>query len=854
MANIRTLQRSMSGGELTPEMYGRIDDAKYQNGLSICRNFVTKPHGPAENRAGFAFVRAVKDSTKRVRLLSFTYSTTQTMVIEMGAGYFRFHTNGGTLMDGAAPYEIANPYAEGDLFDVHHVQSADVLTLVHPNHAPRELRRLGAANWTLTPINFNPPVSAPASVSVTAFYPSSANNPINRNDTKIDMFYVVTAIAADGVTESAASAVVSAKNNIYVTGARNTIKWAAVPGASAYLVYKRQGGLFGYIGRTSTLSMVDDNIAADLSRTPPRYDATFQINGITSVPVTAGGTGYGTVYSGGEIESVFVVAGGTGYDSPALTVSDPTGSGATFAVTKNLSNVITSVTVVTQGSGYTSPTFVLSDSSGSGASFSANVLPADNTPTIIVTDSTGSGAVLAPVVEEGVITSVTVVNPGSGYTAPVIAIGSAAGGSGAAFGSASLSGVDYPGAVSYFEQRRCFAGTLSQPQNIWMTKSGTETNMSYSLPIRDDDRISFRVAAREANTIRHIVPLGQLLLLTGAAEWRVTSVNSDAITPSTVSVQPQSYVGASNAQPVIINNTLIYGAARGGHVRELAYSWQASGFSTGDLSLRTPHLFDGYDVVDMAYAKAPQPLVWFVSSSGKLLGLTYVPEQQIGAWHQHDTDGVFESCAVVAEGREDVLYCVVRRVVSGATVRYVERMASRAFDALADAFFVDAGATYTGSAATTISGLGHLEGKTVSILADGAVHPQRVVSGGAVTLDAPASKVHIGLPITADLQTLPAVLGLQDGSFGQGHRKNVNKAWLRVHRSSGVAVGPSADRLTEIKQRTTELYGTPPSLKTEELDVMVSPSWGDSGQVFVRQANPLPLTVVSLALEIAVGG
>ena len=426
MANIRTLQRSFSGGEISPEMFGRFDDAKYQSGLARCRNFITKPQGPAENRPGFAFVRAVKDSTKKVRLIPFTYSTTQTMVIEMGPGYFRFHTQGATLMSGGVPYEIANPYAEADLFDVHYVQSADVLTLVHPNYAPRELRRLGATNWQLTTLSFAAPIAAPGAPTLVA---------AGHTAVKYTCYYVVTAVDSEGVSESAASAASSAGGNLFETGATVTISWAAVTGASRYNVYKMQGGLYGYIGQTAGLSIVDDNISPDLGKTPPIYD------------------------------SVFNAAG------------------------------------------------------------------------------------------------------------------------------------DYPGAVSYFEQRRCFAGTTNKPQNIWMTKSGTETNMSYSLPIRDDDRIAFRVAAREANTIRHIVPLTQLLLLTSSAEWRVTSVNSDAITPSTISVRPQSYVGSSNVQPVIINNTLIYGAARGGHVRELAYNWQASGFITGDLSLRAPHLFDTFDIV-----------------------------------------------------------------------------------------------------------------------------------------------------------------------------------------------------------------------------------------------------------------
>lgn len=775
MPNVRTLQRSFAGGEMSPEMFGRIDDVKYQTGAATMKNFVATPQGPAENRPGFGFVREVKDSTKKTRLIPFTYSTTQTMVIELSPGYIRFHTQGATLMSGGVPYEIANPYAEADLFDIHYVQSADVMTLVHPNYAPRELRRLGATNWTLTTINFGAPIAAPTGVTATRYIPASSST---NADTYETMSYVVTAIASDDIGESVQSSVASVTNNIFVTGATNTISWSAVAGASRYRVYKLLGGLYGYIGSTTGTSIVDNNIAPDLSITPPIYDNEF------------------------------------------------------------------------------------------------------------------------------------------------------------------VSASNYPGAVSYFEQRRCFAGTINEPQKIWMTKSGTESNLSYGLPIRDDDRIEFRVAAREANTIRHIVPLTQLLLLTGSAEWRVSSLNSDEITPTTISVRPQSYIGASNVQPVIINNALLYCAARGGHVRELGYNWQANGFITNDMSIRSAHLFDNYEIADMAFAKAPIQMIWFVSTSGMLLGLTYVPEQQVGAWHKHDTDGVFESVAVVAEGNEDRLYAVIRRTIGGVTKRYVERMASRHFDSIEDAFFVDSGATYDGTNTTattvtvsggttwgpsdiltitastaiftypgtsdvgdaivltdaagnkyrltirsttsttvatarvdvtlpaalrntatslysfarnTISGLTWLEGKTVSILADGAVQPQKVVTSGSITIDRASSIIHIGLPYKADLESLPLAMGIDNG-MGQGRYKNVNKAWLRVYQSSGIFIGPDENNLVEAKQRTTEPYGTPPALKTEEIQIMLTPSWLDSGQVFIRQSDPLPLTIVGMTLEVAIGG
>lgn len=685
MAMIRTYSRSFSGGEVTPEFWGRIDDPKYQTGLATCRNFLVYPHGPVANRPGTQFVRAVKTSSKFTRLIPFSFSTTQTMVLEFGEQYVRFHTNGATLMDGGTPYEVVTPYMEADLRGLKYVQSSDVLTITHPNHEPRELRRLSATSWLLVAINFNPAISAPAAPTVVA---TRAASPTNLRDYK----YKITAML-DGTTEESlgsAEGQTNITNNLLQTGAFNTITWGAVAGAGRYRVYREDNGLFGYVGETDALTFKDEGVTPDLSITPPNIKPTF----------------------------------------------------------------------------------------------------------------TGAG--------------------------------------------------NYPAAVSYYQQRRVFGGTLTQPQNVWMTRSGTESNITYSLPSRDDDSLSFKVAARESNIIRHIVPLQDLILLTSSAEWRLDGSNGP-LTPSNIQVGPQSYVGCSETQPIIVNNSLLYAAARGGHVREMGFSQDAGGYITGDLSLRATHLFDTLTINDMAYSKAPIPFCWMVSSSGKLLGFTYIPEQQVGAWHQHDTiNGAFESIAVVAEGEEDVLYCVVRRTINGQSVRYVERLHTRAFDDQEDAFFVDCGLTYSGAPADTISGLNHLEGQEVAILIDGAVHPRRTVTGGSIQLDVEGSTIHIGLPITADLKTLP--LAFETGGMGQGRVKNVNKVWLRVFRSSGIYVGSSIVRLTEAKQRTTEPWGSPPALKTEEIEIMVEGDWTDSGAICVRQADPLPLTVLSMSLEVSIGG
>ena len=764
--SFRRVQQGFTGGEVSPSMYGRFDDAKYQQGLAMCRNFIVLPQGPVVNRPGFEYVRAVKYADKKTVLLPFVYSNDQTMCLEFGDRYIRFHTDGATVMSGSAPYEVETPYDADQLDGLHFAQSADILTLVHPSYAPRELRRYGPTDWRLVEIAFNPSVSAPTISEVTY---SCGDDSASGKD-RYTLSYAVTAVADnDGVeVESKASATKSVKGNLYITNSFATIKWSAVSGAARYRIYKSYKGLLGYIGETTDLSFIDDNYEADEGITPPLYDTIFSRDkGIKSVTVSA------------------------------------------------------------QGSGYTGDV------------------------SLVVTDTTGSGAMLKPKISGGKITGVTVVSGGMNYSNPTIMV-VADKGSGASL-SASVGTVgDYPSAVTYYEQRRCFAGTFTRPQMIWMTRSGTESDMSYTLPSKDDNRIKFRIAALEASRVLHLVPLSQLIALTESTEFRVTSVNSDALTPTSISVKPQAYVGSSEVQPIISNSSMVYVASRGGHVREMGYNWQASGFTTGDLSIRAAHLFEDDRVIDMAQAKAPVPTIWCVMDNGSLTGLTYLPEQNIAAWHRHDTKhGAFESVAVVPEGEEDALYAVVRREINGQTVRYIERMHKRYFEDLQDAFYVDCGATYRGAETSTISGLTWLEGEEVAILANGKVLPNQVVTNGKISLSEPATLVHVGLPIEADIQTLPTVLSLQDGSYGMGHMKNINEVWARVYKTSGFMAGPTFDSLTEYKQRTTENYGNPPDLMDKEIALTTFANWSDTGAVCIRQAYPLPMTLVNITYEIA---
>lgn len=765
MSTTKLLTRSFAGGEITPELFGRLDLTKFQTGLGLAQNFFLLPHGPAARRPGFEYILEARDSTQPVRLIPFEYSADQTVMIEFGELYVRFHLPTGTLLEtgrvitgitqanpgvvtsaahgfvnndwvflqgiaGMTPlngayfivanvtantftlrrldgiavnttampayssggtaarvYTVVSPFAAADLFGIHYAQSADVLTLVHPSYAARELRRSGATSWVFTTISFAPTLAAPGGVTCVATKPSPTNVTAQH--------YKVTAVGVDGVTESLASANATDTNNLTIAGNFNTISWSAVTGASRYKAYKQRGGSYGYIGQTTTLSVVDDNILADTSLVPP--------------------------------EDIITLNGSVG---------------------------------------------------------------------------------------------------------------------------------NYPSAVTYHEQRRWFGGTNNKPQSIFATRNGTESNLTASIPSQDADGLEFRVAAKQQNRVRHLVPLSDMVALTSGGEWRIFADNAPAITPTSLSVKPTGYAGASDVQPVVTSGSVLYVQAQGSRVRELSYGGAESNynFRTIDLAIMAPHLFNTYTIKELAFVRAPDQSMWAVRSDGRLLGCTYVPEQQVYAWHQHVTDGLFESCAVISQNNEDALWVVVKRTINGRSVRYVERLRTRVYGAKENAFFVDSGLTYSGAATLTVGNLHHLEGKTVSILADGAVEPAAVVTGGSISVPVAASKINVGLPVTADLRTLPLAMEGTAAS-GQGTVKNVNKVHIRVAASLVVKAGPSFNKLTEFPARNvSDPYALPPAEFTGELSLSITPSWNTDGAVCVRQDAPLPLTVLSMTFEVAVGG
>lgn len=763
---MKTLLRSFAGGEITPELFGRLDLGKFQTGLAKCLNFEIRPHGPAVNRAGFEYVLETKYSTRESVLLPFIFSTTQAYVLEFGDLYVRIHTEGATVLStglaitaitrattNSVTYTGTDPAADAWMY------LAGIGGMTELNGRYVKIVNLNAAANTFEMQDLNG--NTIDTTNFTAYTSGGTASPVY----EIVSPYAEADLSALNITQS--SDVLTITHPSYQT--RELRRSGAANWAFAVV--------------TSAPSQAAPTVVVV---TPDSAGAETYTYKVTAIATDGREESLGSAAGTNASCELLSTAGAFN----TVTWTDATGA-LRYNVYKKTNGLY----------GY------IGQSSDGATGFKDDNITPDVSQTPPETDD------------------------------PITAAD------------------NRPGAVGYYQSRRWFAGSNNKPQNLWATRSGTESNFTYSVPTRDSDAITARLTSRQANTIRHLIPLGDLLALTSGAEWLINNGGATGpITPGNIDYRVQGGSGASLVRPVIANNSILYAADRGGRVREIEFSWQTQGYKSADISLMAPHLFDGYTIASMAFVRAPNPICWVVRSDGLLLGLTYVPEQQVEAWHQHDTvDGYFKSVAAIPEGTDDVLYAIVKRTINGLEKRYVERLHSRRFATLADTFIVDSGLSYSGAATTSFGGFWHLVGETISILADGAVCPAQVVaSNGTVTLDVAASKMTGGLPITADFETLPIVAEI--AAMAQGTKKNVNSVNLRIYQSSSLFVGPSFDDLTEDPYRTSEPYGSPPAIRSTSTPVMLPPSWSDDGPVCVRQTKPLPLTIIGLVPDTAFGG
>ena len=421
----------------------------------------------------------------------------------------------------------------------------------------------------------------------------------------------------------------------------------------------------------------------------------------------------------------------------------------------------------------------------------------------------------------------------------------------------------HPTCVTFFEQRLVFAGTTDQPQTVFFSKSGDYENMNENRggTVADDDAIIYTIASNQVNAIRFMTATRTLIIGTAGGEFAVSGGGTDvAITPTNILIKKQSNHGAANVDAIPAGNATLFLQRAKRKLRELAYNFDVDGYVSPDLTILAEHITEG-GLTQLSYQQEPNQIIWGVRDDGELVGLTYQREQQVVAWHRHKFGGTFGSgasatgfgvCESVAtiptDNSEYQVYVIVKRTINSVTRRYVEYINNFDFDETDDTTFnfLDSQLNYSGSSTDTITGLDHLEGQTVSILADGSTHPDKTVSSGSITLDRNVTKAKVGLGYTSLLQTMRLDAGSQDGT-SQGKTKRIFDISIRLYESIGVEVGPDLSNMERIPFRSSaDAMDEGLGVFTGDKEVEFRGNYETDGFIFVRQTQPLPLTILSL--------
>lgn len=427
----------------------------------------------------------------------------------------------------------------------------------------------------------------------------------------------------------------------------------------------------------------------------------------------------------------------------------------------------------------------------------------------------------------------------------------------------------YPGAVTFNQDRLTYASTWTDPNRIDASNSGDYENFAPTKTdgtVVDSNALAFSLNSSKVNAINWLVSdEWGLLAGTASSEWVIAASTAQvALTPTNVNAKQITNYGGTSVPPVRIGKSTLFVQRTKRKVREMTYQFTLGTFQAPDISLVSEHLTKS-GIKQLAVQLAPHPTVWLVTNDGVLVGIIYDKDQDVIGWHRHQLGGfsnaaqtsppVVESIGVIPNTNidRDDLWIVVQRNINGSTVRTVELMQKfwEDGDTLPDAYFVDCGATYSGTATTTITGLTWLVGQTVSVLADGSVHPNCVVSaGGAITLQRSVTKAQIGLGYNSTGKTMRIEAGGADGP-AQGKLKRIHRSIFRFFQSVGLNVQATNGSSYPQPWRTSaDLMDNPVALYTGDKRWSWEGSYELEGQVSWTQSDPLPSNVLMVSAQL----
>lgn len=403
----------------------------------------------------------------------------------------------------------------------------------------------------------------------------------------------------------------------------------------------------------------------------------------------------------------------------------------------------------------------------------------------------------------------------------------------------------YPKNIAFFEDRLALAGTAYNPDTVWLSATGDYAN--FGLGADDDEAISFTLASSQVNQIQWMASKKSLLIGTAGGEWSVAGAGDEPITPANIRASMTSTHGSNGIQAAPVSESVLFFQRGGKKMREMAYNWEADSYVAPDMTILNPSVTGG-GITAVGYQQSPDSLLWCVRSDGYMPVFSYERKEQITGWTRLITDGAFESVAVINGDTESQVWVSVNRTIDSATKRYIEYFSDRKYNTDSDAYFVDCGVKTSATDATTISGLDHLEGEVVVVLADGVPLSRSAanltVTSGSITIADEAttySTVHVGLPYTVQVRTMPLSY-VGTGMTIQGRIKRINEVISRHYESGDYYIGRDA---------TTKELVSVTGFDSDFSRTTFPPGFDRPGYCFIYQQSPEPLTLLGLMLEFA---
>ena len=417
--------------------------------------------------------------------------------------------------------------------------------------------------------------------------------------------------------------------------------------------------------------------------------------------------------------------------------------------------------------------------------------------------------------------------------------------------------VGYPEHVTFYEQRLVYAGTYTYPQHLWFSETGDFYNILPASAPTGTDPFTVQIKSERHNQIQWLASTVRLGIGTLGDEWVMYGSSSEGFTAETVNATRHSSKGSEAIRPVLSGSTVLFVERLGRTVNEFVYDYDSNSYTAVDLSVLSSHMTDDYSITRWGHQKVPNSIIWCIRSDGEALALTYLREHSVTGWSKHDTEGYFRDVCCIPDDntRETSTWFLVERVIEDVSYLYLERLTKEFTNQVADdAWMVDSALNYKeeGTYVTTLAGLEHLEGKTVSILTNGAVHPDRVVTDGAISLIYETDNVVVGLPYTSRLIPLPLEISLDDGT-SIGRTARITNMSVYLHRSLGMWIGRLLDEMEEVPFRVpTDLIGQGVPLFSGIRKISFPEGYSNHPTLIIEQRQPLPMLVVSIMNELEV--